>query len=161
MPRTVEYIGEQVELSDYLPEHHFKNQAEWAAKSIPLNPNLRSDFDSTANEDREDLEVEHWWGKPYIVTQDYWLADNSYEEFFQRMKEFDKDYAVESEKEWNERIASNKDRWFKAWPSGVRYEVRCLNGGAWDRSSSIAMVATLEEAITVATGNIPDYRNFY
>ena len=42
------------------------------------------------------------------------------------------------------------DAWHKAWPSGTRYNVRCLDGGAWDRSTKWGMFATLEEAIRCA-----------
>lgn len=34
-----------------------------------------------------------------------------------------------------------------AWPGGTRYETRCLDGGAWDRSTSWGMFATLDEAL--------------
>lgn len=37
-----------------------------------------------------------------------------------------------------------------AWPSGVRYTVRCLDGGAWDRSTNWGSVATLELALARA-----------
>jgi hypothetical protein len=40
--------------------------------------------------------------------------------------------------------------WLKAWPSGMRYDVRCLDGGAWDRSTCWGMAATLEEAVRIA-----------
>lgn len=34
----------------------------------------------------------------------------------------------------------------KAWPGGVRYDVRCLDGGAWDRSTWWGSFSTLDEA---------------
>lgn len=158
MPKTVEYIGENVEISDYLAEHYFVNQTNWASKTVPLNPTLREDFDETPNGERDDLEVEHWWDKPFIVTCEYWQADKSYKDFFFRMKSYDENYKVESENDWLKRMEESKASWLSAWPSGVRYEVRCLNGGAWDRSSSVAMVATLAEALKIATPeNIPTY----
>lgn len=42
------------------------------------------------------------------------------------------------------------ESWFQHWPSGTRYDVRCLDGGAWDRSTSRGQFATLEEAINRA-----------
>ena len=33
------------------------------------------------------------------------------------------------------------------WPNGIRFDVRCLDGGAWDRSTNRGQFATLEEAI--------------
>ena len=40
--------------------------------------------------------------------------------------------------------------WLKSWPSGARYDVRCLDGGAWDRPTSWGMFGTLPEAIACA-----------
>ena len=41
-------------------------------------------------------------------------------------------------------------RWLAAWPSGTRYDVRCLDGGAWDRSTCWGQANTLEEALKIA-----------
>jgi hypothetical protein len=43
-----------------------------------------------------------------------------------------------------------RDSWFDAWPTGFRYDVRCLDGGAWDRSTNYGMFATFEEALKLA-----------
>lgn len=43
---------------------------------------------------------------------------------------------------------------YKLYPTGIRYEVRCLTGGAWDRSSSQGMFSSLEEAIEKATSEL-------
>ncbi len=44
-------------------------------------------------------------------------------------------------------MPERKAEWFRKWPSGTRYVVRCLDGGAWDRSTDWGMVASLEDAI--------------
>lgn len=56
----------------------------------------------------------------------------------------------ETKAEFIARVRKNEDQWYSAWPTGTRYNVRCLNGGAWDRSTSLAMVGTQEEAIQIA-----------
>lgn len=107
--RVIEYQGEEYEIEDYLPEHYWQNQEDCeivAGWRIPINPNLRPDFDHTPNEERDYLEVEHWWGKPYVET-----VLNSH------------------------------------WPEGRRWDVRCLDGGAWDRSTNHGAFATLAEAL--------------
>lgn len=38
----------------------------------------------------------------------------------------------------------------KAWPEGIRYDVRCLDGGAWDRSTNRGQFATIAEAVAFA-----------
>ena len=40
--------------------------------------------------------------------------------------------------------------WLKHWPSGTRYDVRCLDGGAWDRPTCWGMFASLQEALECA-----------
>lgn len=91
----------QYDIAPYLPEHYPEHQRHWAAPGVPLNPNLRDGFDTTPNDDRETLEIHHWWGLAYIVTV-----------------EWDKDGAGDDpdKAEW-------RQRWFEAWPSGVRYTV--------------------------------------
>lgn len=129
MPRQIEYVGQVVVIGDYLPAHYLSNQREWAAEGIPLNPCMRSDFDTTPNEHRDPLEVDHWWGVPYITT-------TSWGDMSQGAPADD--------------LEERRRRWFEAWPEGVRYCVRCLDGGAWDRSTNMGMVATLDEAISRA-----------
>lgn len=48
-------------------------------------------------------------------------------------------------------------KWREYWPSGVRYDVRCLDGGAWDRPTCWGGFATLEEALECA-GTGPVWR---
>lgn len=152
MPRTIEYLGEETEISDYLPEHYPENQTCEVVQGIFINPKLRSDFNYTPNDERETLEIEHWYGRPYIETDEY--SSETYAEFVVRMASYDFDYKPESEHEFNERTQKLKESWFKAYPTGIRYEVRCLTGGAWDRSSSLGMFGSLEEAIEKATSEI-------
>lgn len=38
----------------------------------------------------------------------------------------------------------------REWPAGVRFDVRCLDGGAWDRSTVWGMFATLPAALACA-----------
>ncbi|MEK0272028.1 hypothetical protein WM008_20430 [Vibrio vulnificus] len=145
MPRIIEYIGEETEISDYLPEHYPENQTCEIVQGIFINPNLRPDFDYTPNEDRERLEIEHWYGRAYIVTEEY--RSENYGEYVARTTRFDPVYKPESETEFNECNRRCKESWFTTYPSGVRYEVRCLTGGAWDRSSCQGMFASLELAV--------------
>jgi hypothetical protein len=37
-----------------------------------------------------------------------------------------------------------------AWPGGLRYDVCCLDGGAWDRPTAWGWFGTLEAAIACA-----------
>lgn len=63
-----------------------------------------------------------WWYRPYIVTQEAWGTPEQRAAFTEH------------------------------WPSGVRYDVRCLDGGAWDRSTCWGNFATLEQALACANG---------
>lgn len=100
---------------------------------IPLDPILPEDFDSTPNDERPESHRE-WWNRPYISTNtwDSMKGPHSTEE--------------------------HRASWFAAWPSGTRFDVRCLDGGAWDRSTSWGSFATLEDAVACArTG--PQWQN--
>jgi hypothetical protein len=41
-------------------------------------------------------------------------------------------------------------KFLEAWPSGTRYDLRCLDGGAWDRPTCWGMFGSLEEAVAQA-----------
>ncbi len=40
-----------------------------------------------------------------------------------------------------------RKQWFESWPTGKRFDVRCLDGGAWDRATVWGMFGSIEEAI--------------
>jgi hypothetical protein len=95
---------------------------------IPINPRLPKNFDDTANELRPKSH-NRWWFRPFIRTYDggYKPGDDYYE------------------------------KWLEAWPTGIRYDVRCLDGGAWDRTTGHGQFATLEEALKVASDLAKSY----
>ena len=109
--------------------------AENVVDGVPINPKLPPDFDQTPNDDRPDAHRK-FWGVPFIVTDsvdawDAYYADRTDE------------WAEEGRAHWVE----GRKRWMEAWPSGVRYSVRCLDGGAWDRSTAWGSFPTLEAAL--------------
>lgn len=110
MPRTIDYDDYSLEIDDYEPRHRPENQT--LVRGVPVNPTLREAFDCTPNEERDPLEIEDWWDRPYVV---------SYEK--------------------------DSPEFRKRWPEGVRYDVRCLDGGAWDRSTNRGAFPSLDAAV--------------
>lgn len=119
-----------------LDGHNFT--AEDCLDGVLLNPELPNDFDSTPNDARPNSQSK-WWNIPYIRT-------SSVEEWDSTYAARTDDHAEAGRAYWAEARA----KWMEAWPTGVRYEVRCLDGGAWDRSTSWGMFSTLELAIACA-----------
>lgn len=111
---------------------------------VLVNPKLPANLDNTANEARP-TSHRKFYNLSYIET----ISDVD----FDPIKDTDK-YADERRKSW---IETGRASWFKAWPSGTRYDVRCLDGGAWDRSTAWGMFATIEEAIKCAMSG-PSWR---
>jgi hypothetical protein len=103
---------------------------------IPVNPRLPPKFDDTPNDARPQSH-QRWWFRPYIVTEK-WCEPTG-------------DAAYWTEEKRNEARAE----WFRAWPAGTRYDVRCLDGGAWDRSTWWGSFSTLAEAQQCARGRDP------
>lgn len=143
---------------NFKEEHYFKNQKN-IIDGIAINPILPEDFWSTAHEDREQIELDEWWEKPFIRTQGY--LEESYEEYYSRMTPYydelisqyaeDKTtYKIETEDEFNARIKEQKEIWYGDWKTGIRYDVYTLDGGAWDRPTSKAKVKNLQEALEIA-----------
>jgi hypothetical protein len=46
----------------------------------------------------------------------------------------------------------NHPKFLEVWKCGVRYDVRCLDGGAWDRSTWWGAGVSLEAAVAIAQG---------
>ena len=100
---------------------------------IPINPTLSAGFDCTPNEDRSRGELAEWWGKPFIVTYSW------------------------DDMKGKEEDEERRSQWFEHWPEGVRYDVRCLDGGAWDRSTWWGSAPNLAEAVHIAKSG-PSWR---
>lgn len=151
--RTIDWDGEDIEIDLYREYHRYQNQDTYES-GFPVDPLLREFFDATPNDLRERLEVLDWSGKPYIVTQPYSPVDASYTDHVDRLlaHSFALD-DIETEEKFNQRLAKYKESWFEAFPSGIRYEARCLDGGAWDRSSSKGMFSTLDLAVSACLAN--------
>lgn len=150
--RIIDWCGEDAEIDTFQDCHLYGAQKEFAG-GFPLNPILRTCFDVTPNDLREDIELVNWWGKPYIKTDTHTIE--SYAEYKSRVSDYE-DFDIQPETQFNAEQIERRKKWLKAWPSGTRYEARCLNGGAWDRSSSLGMCSTLEQAITLCE-NAPEY----
>jgi len=133
-------------------ENYFDKQTN-IIDGIPIDPILPKDFWDTPNEERERVELEEWWDKPFIQMEEFSTADNNYEEYSARMKSYyenDDTYKLESKDTYIKRIEDDKISWFKHWTTGKRYDVYVLDGGAWDRPTSKGKVDTLEEALIIA-----------
>lgn len=104
MPRTIDYLDEPLELDDYEERHRPANQRQ--VRGVPVDPLLRETFEITPHDERDPLEIEDWWNRPFIVSHQ---SDE-----------------------------------------GVRYDVRCLDGGAWDRSTWRGTYESLDAAVDSA-----------
>lgn len=105
------------------------------ALRVPFNPELPHNFDNTPNEARPTAH-RRWWFRPFIVAE-------TWDEIEACARSRADEYAAGQ----IAKLPQDRESWFSAWPDGVRYEVRCLDGGAWDRSTSWGMFGTLEEAL--------------
>ncbi|WP_418648645.1 hypothetical protein ACNQFN_09345 [Thauera butanivorans] len=112
--------------------------AERIINGVPINPHLPEGFDATANEDRPPSHAK-FWHRPYVLTCTVQERDAFYAGLTDEDAEAARAY-------W----AKTLKQWMAVWPSGTCYVVRCLDGSAWNRSSSWGCFATLEEAIEEA-----------
>ncbi|WP_439126188.1 MAG: hypothetical protein ACNJA3_27870 (plasmid) [Pseudomonas rhizophila] len=146
--RKVYFLDEFVEVDTYQPVHWPENQ-KLVAGRFPLNPTLRRCFDQTPNEDRESLETEHWWDLPFIISHDWESCVENIKSNQAHHRGQANDYVI-SDVELEAKIQEEKHRWFAEFPDGVRYDVRCLDGGAWDRSTWWGSSGSLDEAVKLA-----------
>lgn len=112
--------------------------AEQCVDGVLVNPSQPKLFDNTPNEDRPASQAK-WWNMPYVVTETVESLDATYAARTDEYADAGREYWVKG-----------RECWMAAWPSGTRFETRCLDGGAWDRSTSWGMFATIEAAIECA-----------
>lgn len=122
----------------------FEFEAEGLIGGVLLNPALPEAFDDTPNEERPE-DHQKFWDVPFITT----MSAADWEEHFAGLGD---ERAAAALATWNER---DRAKWFDAWPTGTRYDVRCLDGGAWDRSTNWGSFVTPEEAIACAKAGSP------
>ena len=116
-------------------------------ENIKVNPILRPDFDNTPNEDRTQKELNEYWNKPYIIIDT--LHQEPFIEHVTRMNELGY-YELETEEAFNLRQKESRDIFYSCFPDGFKYQVRCLDGGAWDRSTMKGNFNTFNEALEFA-----------
>ncbi|WP_116304281.1 hypothetical protein [Alkalilimnicola ehrlichii] len=131
----------------YLPE--YRPQAQELIDGIPINPKLRRSFETTDNGQRDPAEVRDWWGLPFIRSEEFYVPDASYADFCQRLERYGSQ-VKETEAEYNARLKEMRRKWFAAWPAGIRHDVYCLDGGAWDRSTWRGSFSSLAQAVAYA-----------
>lgn len=118
-----------------------KIKAEYYASGVPVNPVLPKGFESTPNGARPKSH-QKFWNVPFIETDTVEKWDEFYAE---RTDEF----ADKGRELW----AEGRKKWLEAYPSGTRYDVRCLDGGAWDRSTWWGSFDNINDAVKMAGGN--------
>jgi hypothetical protein len=122
--------NDEAYMDAYLSHHYLEKQP--LIDGVVVNPYQREMFDATSNDDRNPQEIEDWWGIPYITVTTYFVNPNY--------------TAAKNDKEASE--------WAKNYQTGNRYDVRCLDGGAWDRSTGIKYgFNSLLEAIDFVKAN--------
>ncbi len=109
-------------------------------------------IDGTPNEDRSPEEIEKWWGVPFIVTSTFDdQVDPDYETYVKEVSVWG-EIKLKDRKTWETEREERRKDWYEAFPSGIRYWVMRLDGGAWDRPTEYQTFGTLDEAVAYAQG---------
>ena len=138
-----EYYERELTNDPYAERHYYDNQQK--VEGIPINPVQRYYFDMTPHDKRNKKEVDDWWEQPFIVTESFGV--DTYKEYLLRMKDSEN---IETEEEFNKRRNASKKSWEETWQGGIRHTVRCLDGGAWDRSTWKGAFNTMDDALALA-----------
>ena len=104
-----------------------------------LNPALPDNFFSTPNEDRSESEISEWWDRPFIKETRF-----SFQGTQTQRPDADQLRQVQ------------QNQWLARWPSGSRFDVWILDGGAWDRPTNRGSFASLEEAVAKCFSLAPE-----
>lgn len=120
-------------------------------KEIPIEVDPPdAPIDGTPNEDRSPEEIDKWWGVPFIVTDTFEdIGDPDYETYVDRLSDWP-NIKITDRETWEAKRAEFRKQWYEWFPSGTRYWIKCLNGGAWDRPTEYETFGTLDEAVEYA-----------
>lgn len=114
-------------------------------KEILINPTIPNWMDSRDIRKRSNAHMKKWFNVPYIETENF--IDDTYEDYCERCLGME----LETEQEFDDRRLRDRESWCNTWGAdGIRYDVRCLDGGAWDRTTNHGSFKTLEEALEKA-----------
>lgn len=116
--------------------------AENCIDGILINPKLPKNFDVTDNTKRPESHQKFWW-LPFVTAGSVQELDDYHTN---RTDEF----GEKSRSDWFEK--GGREDFLKHYPTGMQYCVRCLDGGAWDRSTNYGFYADFEEALATAVG---------
>lgn len=108
-----------------------------------INPELPEGFWNTPNEERSVAEIEAWWDVPYITTETADDVEAHTRKHYAWLKKNDPGLATD---DVETRVENDRASFLARCPSGTRYTVDCLDGGAWDRPTWWGDFGTLEEA---------------
>ena len=138
-------------MAERKPLHQFvlptgRYRAEQLVDGVLVNPVLPKKFENTSNETRPQSH-QKWWGVPFIVSSSIESLDAFYDGR-------DDEFADEARRDWHGR---GREQWLSAYLTGSCFNVRCLDGGAWDRSTNWGARATLAEAVSLAKSG-PTYQ---
>ena len=117
------------------------------SKTILVNPKTPIWMDLKNIDDRSESHLKKWGNLAFIRTQGYEIE--CFLKYLKRMRKYDSSFN-EDEIKYNLERKESYLNWWKNWPLGTRFDVRCLDGGAWDRTSWKGSFDNLEDAIKCA-----------
>jgi hypothetical protein len=139
-------------------------EAEDCIDWILINPVLPDDFGNKDISERSQKEMWLWDCLPFIETISFEenQADASYNEYHERIKrinaESNSDLPTESRDKWEADREKRRKEWLESFPTGIRYEVRCLDSGAWDNSTWWGWFGNIDDAVACAKSGKPSWR---
>jgi len=125
----------------------YQYTADSTVQGVLVNPVLPKNFENTPNDARSELENNRWWGFPYVQSYRFSMPDINYRAFVERMESYNFKSELPDRREYVQDKIKSRAEWYKSFPGGVRYDVHCLDGGAWDRPTWWGSFSKLDEAI--------------
>jgi hypothetical protein len=167
--RRVEIDGRSANIAPYLNKHRPQNQM--LVEGVPLNPTLHHAFHWNTSEHRDPVELDDWWMRPYVVSEN-WVARESSERYRRDCEleegliwtdgkvDFDQ-WLSESNEAFEHDLAARKAYWYAHFPEGIRYRVQMLGDSAgkfwgnYDRLSDAVRAAKVGEPMGFLYAELP------
>ena len=119
-------------------------------EGVLVDPALPPGFDAMDHRQRDGVQRARWWGRPFIERTAWdgpYGLEASERAGQAALARFSPELAA---REKEQLIAALRARWISVWPSGICYEVRCLDGSVPDRVISWGTFASMSEALECA-----------
>lgn len=130
-------------------------RAEACHEGILINPILPASFEDQEPDELTLVEKKYWWNRPFIHAREPEVGIESYDSYASRTITVGGQPMTSHE--WADNQASIRANWMKRFPSGLAFDVRCLDGRTGNTPTWWGDADSLEAALEIVRCKRPTW----